>query len=110
MKSDAEFDLIVYGASGYTGRPFRVVSSVARWRVILDEAVTRVACRFVRAEPRRTAAEFVEGLLSGAERAVAGAGPTCGSCSQILAIRCTRCLSSAGSPTAPRHRGAARAG
>ncbi|HEX5994358.1 MAG TPA: hypothetical protein VFY84_04370 [Jiangellales bacterium] len=40
----------------------------ARSRVILDEALTRVACRFVRAEPRRAAAEFAEGLLSGAER------------------------------------------
>ncbi|MDH6465654.1 SRSO17 transposase [Micromonospora sp. A200] len=39
-----------------------------RWRVILDEAVTRVAGRFVRAEPRRTAGQFVEGLLSGVER------------------------------------------
>ncbi|MCZ7421108.1 hypothetical protein O7605_16505 [Verrucosispora sp. WMMA2121] len=40
----------------------------AGWRVILDEAVTRVADRFVRAEPRRTAGQFVEGLLSGVER------------------------------------------
>jgi SRSO17 transposase len=39
-----------------------------RWRVILDEAVTRVADRFVRAEPRRTVGQFVEGLLSGVER------------------------------------------
>ncbi|MFF0654726.1 transposase [Micromonospora tulbaghiae] len=39
----------------------------AGWRVILDEAVTRVAGRFVR-EPRRTAGQFVEGLLSGVER------------------------------------------
>uniref|UniRef100_A8LVS2 Transposase IS4 family protein n=1 Tax=Salinispora arenicola (strain CNS-205) TaxID=391037 RepID=A8LVS2_SALAI len=39
-----------------------------RWRVILDEAVTRVADRFVRAEPRATAGQFVEGLLSGVER------------------------------------------
>ncbi len=38
------------------------------WRVILDGAVTRVADRFVRAEPRATAAQFVEGLLSNAER------------------------------------------
>jgi SRSO17 transposase len=38
------------------------------WRVILDEAVTRVADRFARAEPRRTAGQFVEGLLSGVER------------------------------------------
>ncbi|WP_323373674.1 IS701 family transposase [Plantactinospora alkalitolerans] len=38
------------------------------WRVILDEAVTRVADRFVRAELRRTAGQFVEGLLSGVER------------------------------------------
>ena len=40
----------------------------ARWRVILDEAMTRVAGRFVRAEPRATAGQFVEGLLSEAER------------------------------------------
>jgi SRSO17 transposase len=40
----------------------------AGWRVILDEVVTRVADRFVRAEPRRTAGQFVEGLLSGVER------------------------------------------
>lgn len=40
----------------------------AGWRVVLDEAVTRVADRFVRAEPRRTAGQFVEGLLSGVER------------------------------------------
>ncbi len=39
-----------------------------RWRVILDQAVTRVAARFVRAEPRRTARQFVEGLLSEVER------------------------------------------
>ncbi|GAA0400606.1 hypothetical protein GCM10009541_49690 [Micromonospora gifhornensis] len=39
-----------------------------RWRVVLDEAVTRVAGRFVRAEPRATAGRFVEGLLSDAER------------------------------------------
>ncbi|WP_435822919.1 IS701 family transposase, partial [Micromonospora chalcea] len=30
--------------------------------------MTRVAGRFVRAEPRRTAGQFVEGLLSGVER------------------------------------------
>lgn len=41
---------------------------VDRWRVILDEAVARVADRFVRPEPRRTAGQFVEGLLSGVER------------------------------------------
>lgn len=39
-----------------------------RWRFILDEAVTRVAGRFVRAEPRRTAGQIVEGLLSEADR------------------------------------------
>src|SRR5690348_8587213 len=32
----------------------------ARWRVILDEPVTRVAGRFARAEPRATAGQFVE--------------------------------------------------
>ncbi|MDO3684888.1 glycine betaine ABC transporter substrate-binding protein [Micromonospora sp. C28ISP2-4] len=41
---------------------------VDRWRVILDEAVTGVAGRFVRAKPHRTAGQFVEGLLSGLER------------------------------------------
>ncbi|WP_327028923.1 hypothetical protein OG989_27415 [Micromonospora sp. NBC_01740] len=40
----------------------------AGWRVILDEAVTRVADRFVRAGPRAAAAQFVEGQLSGIER------------------------------------------
>jgi len=40
----------------------------AGWRVILDEAVTRVADRFVRAEPRRAVGQFVEGLLSSVER------------------------------------------
>lgn len=40
----------------------------AGWRVILDEAAARVADRFVRAEPRRTAGQFVDGLLSGVER------------------------------------------
>ncbi|MGC4833355.1 IS701 family transposase [Micromonospora vinacea] len=40
----------------------------SRWRAILDAAVARVADRFVRAEPRATATQFVEGLLSGVER------------------------------------------
>lgn len=40
----------------------------AGWRVILDEAVARVAGRFARAEPRRTAEQFIEGLLSDVER------------------------------------------
>lgn len=40
----------------------------AGWRVILDEAVTRVGGRFARAEPRATAGQFVEGLLSSVER------------------------------------------
>ncbi|WP_455749619.1 IS701 family transposase [Micromonospora chersina] len=48
-------------AAGHTLDP-------AGWRAILDEAVTRVAVRFVRAEPRRTAGQLVEGLLSGVER------------------------------------------
>ncbi len=39
-----------------------------RWRVILDEAVARIAERFVRAEPRATATALVEGLLSTVER------------------------------------------
>jgi SRSO17 transposase len=40
----------------------------ARWRAVLDTATGRVAGRFARAEPRRTAAAFVEGLLSTLER------------------------------------------
>ncbi|MFE9690560.1 IS701 family transposase [Micromonospora sp. NPDC005806] len=40
----------------------------AGWRVILDAAVARVAGRFARAEPRRSMAAFVEGLLSMVER------------------------------------------
>jgi len=36
--------------------------------VLLDSAVERVAGRFARVEPRRTAAAFVEGLLSSVER------------------------------------------
>lgn len=40
----------------------------AGWRVILDEAVTRVAGRFARPQPRVTAGQFVEGLLSSVER------------------------------------------
>ncbi|MEU7944639.1 transposase [Micromonospora taraxaci] len=40
----------------------------AGWRIVLDEAMTRVAGRFVRAEPRATAGQLVEGLLSEAER------------------------------------------
>jgi SRSO17 transposase len=38
-----------------------------RWRAVLDEAVGRIAGRFVRREPR-TAAAFVTGLLSTVER------------------------------------------
>jgi SRSO17 transposase len=40
----------------------------ARWRVLFDELMFRVAGRFARVEPRRTAREFVLGLLSPAER------------------------------------------
>jgi SRSO17 transposase len=40
----------------------------AGWRAILDAAVARVAGRFARAEPRRSMAAFVEGLLSMVER------------------------------------------
>jgi SRSO17 transposase len=38
------------------------------WRALLDSALARVAGRFARVEPRRTAAAFVEGLLSSVER------------------------------------------
>jgi SRSO17 transposase len=40
----------------------------AGWRVLFDELMCLVAGRFGRAEPRRTAREFVLGLLSPAER------------------------------------------
>jgi SRSO17 transposase len=40
----------------------------SRWRQTLDAAVDRVAGRFARAEPRRTARAFVEGLLFMVER------------------------------------------
>jgi SRSO17 transposase len=40
----------------------------AGWRVLFDELMFLVAGRFGRAEPRRTAREFVAGLLSPAER------------------------------------------
>jgi SRSO17 transposase len=40
----------------------------ASWRVLFDELMFAVAGRFGRAEPRRTAREFVLGLLSPAER------------------------------------------
>jgi SRSO17 transposase len=40
----------------------------ARWRVLFDELMSVVAGRFGRVEPRRTAREFVAGLLSPAER------------------------------------------
>jgi SRSO17 transposase len=41
---------------------------LARWRALLDELMSAVAGRFARAEPRRTARQFVLGLLSAAER------------------------------------------
>ena len=40
----------------------------ASWRVLFDELMSLVAGRFARLEPRRTAREFVLGLLSPAER------------------------------------------
>jgi SRSO17 transposase len=40
----------------------------ARWRVLFDELMFGVAGRFARVEPRRTARQFVAGLLSRAER------------------------------------------
>ena len=39
-----------------------------RWREMFDVLIGRVAGRFARTEPRRTAAGFVEGLLSSVER------------------------------------------
>jgi SRSO17 transposase len=41
---------------------------LARWRVLFDELMFLIASRFARVEPRRTAREFVLGLLSPAER------------------------------------------
>jgi SRSO17 transposase len=38
------------------------------WRLVFDELMGRVAVRFGRVEPRRTARAFVAGLLSGTER------------------------------------------
>ncbi len=40
----------------------------ARWRVLFDELMFGVAARFARVEPRRTARDFVAGLLSPVER------------------------------------------
>jgi SRSO17 transposase len=40
----------------------------ARWRVLFDELMCLVAGRFARVEPRRTARQFVLGLLSPVER------------------------------------------
>jgi SRSO17 transposase len=40
----------------------------ARWRVLFDELMSVVAGRFARVEPRRTARQFVLGLLSPVER------------------------------------------
>ena len=40
----------------------------ARWRVLFDELMSLVAGRFGRVEPRRTARQFVLGLLSPVER------------------------------------------
>src|SRR5947209_5098232 len=40
----------------------------ARWQGLLDEVAARIAGRFVRVEPRRTARAFLMGLLSGIER------------------------------------------
>ena len=40
----------------------------AGWRVLFDELMSLIAGRFGRAEPRRTAREFVLGLLSPLER------------------------------------------
>ena len=42
----------------------------ASWRELFDELMSLVAGRFGRVEPRRTAREFVLGLLSPAERSV----------------------------------------
>jgi SRSO17 transposase len=40
----------------------------ARWQGLLDEVMARIAGRFVRVEPRRTARAFLLGLLSDIER------------------------------------------
>ena len=48
----------------------------ASWRELFDELMSLVAGRFGRVEPRRTAREFVLGLLSPAERSVRAHGGT----------------------------------
>jgi DDE superfamily endonuclease len=40
----------------------------ARWRVLLDQVMARIAGRFGRVEPRATAGAYVLGLLSATER------------------------------------------
>jgi SRSO17 transposase len=40
----------------------------AGWQEMFDEAMALLAGRFARVEPRRTARQFVAGLLSGVER------------------------------------------
>jgi hypothetical protein len=40
----------------------------ARWRAMFEQAMDRIAARFSRIEPRRTARAYLLGLLSHAER------------------------------------------
>jgi SRSO17 transposase len=43
-------------------------ADVDGWQVIFDELMARIAVRFGRVEPRRTARDYIRGLLSGIER------------------------------------------
>ncbi len=45
-----------------------VIDDVRNWAAGLDELVSRIAPRFVRAEPRRRAAAYLKGLLAPVER------------------------------------------
>jgi hypothetical protein len=40
----------------------------AGWQIVWDEVMARIAGRFTRVEPRRTARQFLTGLLLGIER------------------------------------------
>jgi hypothetical protein len=48
--------------------PLATAVDPARWRVLFDELMSLIAGRSTRVEPRRTARQFVLGLLSPVER------------------------------------------
>ena len=48
----------------------------AAWQITFDELMHRIAGRFGRMEPRRTARAYLSGLLSDTERKTAGAWPS----------------------------------